>query len=273
MFQCTHAACCQDVARGVSRLLIQEGFSPILEFTLANGRRLDVAALGADGTLLGVEIKVAIADLKGDTKWPDYLEFCELFYFAIPPDFPDELVPRRHGPDRRGPLRRRHRAAFADRRSHASRRKAVTLRFAKVAAERLAMTLELAAEPARILGDISTNEDACKKDSREEGEKESTAPKNRQPRQASPKPSSKRSRCPFRARAKGPPMASPRILIFEKILHAAARRGQFARALCRLDRRARHADRSRPATCSTSPTISRIIRPSLRASTSSTRRR
>src|ERR1700690_840356 len=82
-----------EVARGVSRLLLQEGYSPILEFTLANGRRLDVAALGPDGTVLGVEIKVAVADLKGDTKWPDYLEFCELFYFAIPPDFPDELVP------------------------------------------------------------------------------------------------------------------------------------------------------------------------------------
>src|ERR1700677_1467472 len=82
----------QDVARGVSRLLLQEGFSPILEFTLANGRRLDVAALGPDGTVLGVEIKVAVADLKGDMKCPEYLEFCELFYFAIPPDFPDEFV-------------------------------------------------------------------------------------------------------------------------------------------------------------------------------------
>src|SRR6185312_3923717 len=82
-----------DVARGVSRLLMQEGFSPILEFTLANGRRLDVAALGADGTMLGVEIKVSVADLRGDSKWPEYLEFCELFYFAIPPDFPDHHVP------------------------------------------------------------------------------------------------------------------------------------------------------------------------------------
>src|SRR5271167_12815 len=86
-----------DVARGVSRLLLQQGFSPILEFTLANGRRLDVAALGPDGTLLGVEIKVALADLRGDTKWPEYLEFCEHFYFAIPPDFPDELVPPETG--------------------------------------------------------------------------------------------------------------------------------------------------------------------------------
>src|SRR5436309_3267915 len=82
-----------DVARGVSRLLMQEGFSPILEFSLANGRRLDVAALDGNGTVAGVEIKVALSDLKYDLKWPDYLEFCELFYFAIPPDFPDEFVP------------------------------------------------------------------------------------------------------------------------------------------------------------------------------------
>ncbi len=131
-----------DVARGVSRLLIQEGFSPILEFTLANGRRLDVAALAADGTMLGVEIKVALGDLKGDQKWPEYLEFCELFYFAIPPDFPDELVPPETGlivADRYGGaiVRPSPRAAL-----HPSRRKAVSLSFARVAAERLSQILE-----------------------------------------------------------------------------------------------------------------------------------
>ncbi|HEY0283265.1 MAG TPA: MmcB family DNA repair protein [Rhizomicrobium sp.] len=131
-----------DVARGASRLLLQEGFSPILEFTLANGRRLDVAALGPDGTMLGVEIKVALGDLKGDQKWPEYLEFCELFYFAIPPDFPDEYVPTGTGlivADRYGGaiVRPSPRTVL-----HASRRKAVTLSFAKVAAERLASILE-----------------------------------------------------------------------------------------------------------------------------------
>ncbi len=136
-----------DVARGVSRLLLQEGFSPILEFTLANGRRLDVAALGPDGTVLGVEIKVAVSDLKQDQKWPDYLEFCELFYFAVPPDFPEELVPESTGlivADRFGGaiLRPSPRAML-----HASRRKAVTLSFAKVAAERLAGAIDLAGEP------------------------------------------------------------------------------------------------------------------------------
>jgi hypothetical protein len=137
----------QQVARGVSRLLMQEGFSPILEFTLANGRRLDVAALGPDGTVVGVEIKVALGDLKGDLKWPEYLEFCELFYFAIPPDFPDEFVPPGTGlivADRYGGAIVRPSPVSQ---IHASRRKAVTLRFAKVAAERLATVIELAADP------------------------------------------------------------------------------------------------------------------------------
>jgi hypothetical protein len=134
------------VARGVSRLLIQEGFSPILEFTLANGRRLDVAAIGADGTMVGVEIKVALADLRGDQKWPEYLDFCELFYFAIPPDFPDEYVPDGTGlivADRYGGaiIRPSPRTVL-----HPSRRKAVTLSFARVAAERLSQILEITRE-------------------------------------------------------------------------------------------------------------------------------
>src|SRR5690606_23532877 len=86
-----------DVARGVSRLLLQQGYAPILEFCLPNGRRLDVAAIGPDGAILGVEIKVALADLRADTKWPRYLAYCDLFYFAIPPDFPPEHVPEATG--------------------------------------------------------------------------------------------------------------------------------------------------------------------------------
>src|SRR5277367_2683936 len=135
----THTA--QDCARGVSKLLIQEGYSPILEFTLPNGRRLDVAALGPGGEMLGVEIKVALADLRGDSKWPEYLEYCDLFYFAIPPDFPDEFVPTMPGlivADRYGGAIVRPSPLAA---IHASRRKAVSLRFARVAAERLATVL------------------------------------------------------------------------------------------------------------------------------------
>jgi hypothetical protein len=154
MFQCAMTITAQDVARGVSRLLRQEGYSSILEFTLANGRRLDVAALGGDGTMLGVEIKVAVGDLKQDSKWPEYLEFCELFYFAIPPDFPDELVPAGTGlivADRYGGAIVRPSPVAT---LHASRRKAVTLSFARAAAERLYLAQELTADTARVLGEV-----------------------------------------------------------------------------------------------------------------------
>src|ERR1700722_15723758 len=125
-----------EVARGVFRLLLQ-GNLPILEFTLPNGRRLDVAALGPGGEMLGVEIKVALADLRGDGKWPEYLDYCDLFYFAIPPDFPPEHVPAQTGlmvADRYGGAIVKPAEAQS---LHASRRKSVTLSFAKVAAERL----------------------------------------------------------------------------------------------------------------------------------------
>ncbi|MCP5411834.1 MAG: MmcB family DNA repair protein [Alphaproteobacteria bacterium] len=131
-----------DVARGVSRLLLQEGYSPVLEFTLPNGRRLDVAAIGPGGQMLGVEIKVALADLKTDSKWPEYLDYCDLFYFAVPPDFPDEHVPRETGlmiADRYGGAVVKEAQAQS---LHASRRKAVTISFARVAAERLSRTLD-----------------------------------------------------------------------------------------------------------------------------------
>ena len=135
-----------EVARGVCRLLLQLGYSPILEFTLANGRRLDVAALGADGTLLGVEIKVALADLRGDSKWPEYLDYCDLFYFAIPPDFPPEHVPHQTGlivADRYGGEIVKEAEAQT---LHASRRKAVTISFANVAASRLSAVLDAVSE-------------------------------------------------------------------------------------------------------------------------------
>jgi hypothetical protein len=135
-----------EVARGVSRLLVQDGYAPILEFTLPNGRRLDVAAIGPGGEILGVEIKVALADLRGDGKWPEYLDYCDLFYFAIPPDFPPEHVPPQTGlmvADRYGGEIVKQAGAQA---LHASRRKAVTIGFASVAATRLSAILDTIAQ-------------------------------------------------------------------------------------------------------------------------------
>jgi hypothetical protein len=37
------------------------------------------------GRIVIVEIKVSRADLLGDAKWPDYLDFCDRFYWGVPP--------------------------------------------------------------------------------------------------------------------------------------------------------------------------------------------
>ena len=130
----------QHVTRGVCRGLGELSYAVLTEFTLANGRRVDVMGLGPDGTFLAAEVKVTTTDFLGDTKWPDYLPYCDAFYFAVPEHFPLDLVPEDCGlivADAYGAevLRRPDHAAL-----HASRRKAVMLRYARVAADRLQLT-------------------------------------------------------------------------------------------------------------------------------------
>lgn len=55
------------------------------EVALANGRRADLMGIDAKGQIVIVEIKVSRGDLLGDGKWPDYLEFCDRFFWAVPP--------------------------------------------------------------------------------------------------------------------------------------------------------------------------------------------
>ena len=131
-----------ELVRGLRRLLLADGYSPIAEFTISNGRRLDIAALGTDGTIVGVEIKVSVADLRADDKWPDYLPYCDEFYFAVPPVFPRETLPQRTGliiADRYGGEVIRPAPRYA---LNAGRRRALTLRFAQTAAERLTRALD-----------------------------------------------------------------------------------------------------------------------------------
>src|SRR3982751_4158866 len=74
-----------EVARGVTRLFCRQDLFAICEMPLPNGRRADMMAIDAKGGLTIVEIKVAKADLMGDGKWTDYLEYCDRFFWAVPP--------------------------------------------------------------------------------------------------------------------------------------------------------------------------------------------
>jgi hypothetical protein len=74
-----------DVARGIGRLFARNDVWCLSEVPLKNGRRADLMGIDSKGLIVIVEIKVARADLLGDAKWPDYLDFCDRFYWGLPP--------------------------------------------------------------------------------------------------------------------------------------------------------------------------------------------
>lgn len=74
-----------DVARGIGRLFARNDIWCLSEVPLRNGRRADLMGIDARGHVVIVEIKVARSDLLGDAKWPDYLEFCDRFFWGVPP--------------------------------------------------------------------------------------------------------------------------------------------------------------------------------------------
>lgn len=76
----------QEVARGIQRLFARNGIWCLSEVGLKNGRRADLMGIDAKGLIVIVEVKVARGDLLGDNKWPDYFEFCDRFYWGVPPD-------------------------------------------------------------------------------------------------------------------------------------------------------------------------------------------
>lgn len=126
-----------QIARGVLRLMSNHGYAGVTEMTLANGRRADVAAISAGGEVTIVEVKSCLTDFRSDQKWPDYRPYCDRFYFAVGHDFPREVIPGDTGliiADAFGGaiLREAPLEKLA-----AARRKAMTLRFARLAATRL----------------------------------------------------------------------------------------------------------------------------------------
>ena len=125
------------VTRGAARCLVDLGHSVLLEFTLPSGRRVDIMGLHADGALTAVEVKTSVADFRGDAKWPDYRDFCDRLYFAVPESFPTALIPEGCGlliADGFGAVV--HRPA-AEHKLQGARRAALIRRFARAAADRL----------------------------------------------------------------------------------------------------------------------------------------
>lgn len=74
------------VCRGIGRLFARNDIWTLAEMPLRNGRRADLMGIDAKGQIVIVEVKTSRADLLGDGKWPDYLDFCDRFYWGLPPE-------------------------------------------------------------------------------------------------------------------------------------------------------------------------------------------
>jgi hypothetical protein len=125
------------IQRGVARLMRASGFAVLPEFTLATGRRADIIAIAEAGEIWIVEIKSSPGDFRADVKWPEYRDYCDRLFFAIPTSMEPGMMPADAGlivADSWGADILRHAEATS---LHGARRKAVTLAFARAAALRL----------------------------------------------------------------------------------------------------------------------------------------
>ena len=125
------------IQRGVARLMRATGFAVLPEFTLATGRRADIIGIGTAGEIWIIEIKSSPVDFRTDRKWTEYRDHCDRLFFAIPASMDPALMPPDAGlmvADSWGAdiLRTAEPVGL-----HATRRKALTLAFARVAALRL----------------------------------------------------------------------------------------------------------------------------------------
>ncbi|RHW36000.1 DNA repair protein MmcB-related protein [Neobacillus notoginsengisoli] len=70
----------QDIAL---KWLYNKGFAAVPEFTLDNGKRIDVLGYNEDGHVIAIEVKASRNDYISDHKWADYLKYCDEFYFLL----------------------------------------------------------------------------------------------------------------------------------------------------------------------------------------------
>lgn len=126
------------IRQATARFCAQLGWAPLSEVTLPSGRRADILALTSEGRLLILEVKSCARDFLADRKWPEYRNFCDALYFAVDPDFPQDLLPADVGlvvatAEDSALLREAPPHPLSP-----ARRRALTLRYGMLAATRLA---------------------------------------------------------------------------------------------------------------------------------------
>lgn len=131
-----------QVTRAALRFCLDQGWAPVSEVPLPDGRRADLLALRGDGGLVILEVKSCARDFTSDAKWRGYAAWCDAFLFAVDEDFPEALIPPDVGLVRTAGLEAALLRPPAEHALAPARRRAITQRMARLAALRLAAALE-----------------------------------------------------------------------------------------------------------------------------------
>ena len=65
------------------RWLYNRGYVAVTELSVG-GYRFDVVGYNEEGHICIIEVKVSPEDFRRDTKWKEYLPYCDEYYFAVP---------------------------------------------------------------------------------------------------------------------------------------------------------------------------------------------
>ena len=87
----------QLLARGMARHLDGLGFVSLEEFPPIKGLRVDLLALGRKSEIWIIECKSSREDFMSDEKWQNYLPWCDQYFWAVPTDFPVDILPEQTG--------------------------------------------------------------------------------------------------------------------------------------------------------------------------------
>jgi len=127
----------QLLARGVCRHLRQHDFATLEEFVPQRGLRVDVMGLGPNGEIWVIECKSSRADFNADAKWQGYLEWSDRYFWAVDAAFPTDLLPEGTGLIIADAYDAEILRMGPETKLAAARRKVLTRKFARKAAERL----------------------------------------------------------------------------------------------------------------------------------------
>ena len=87
----------QLLARGMARHLAGLGFVSLEEFPPIKALRVDLLALGRKSEIWIIECKSSREDFMSDEKWQNYLPWCDQYFWAVPTDFPVDILPEQTG--------------------------------------------------------------------------------------------------------------------------------------------------------------------------------